>query len=74
MKGRITRTYPDKAFGFIKGADGQDYFFYKSSIITRVINGQKDFEDYVRVGGKVDFTPTDTEKGPRAEEVFLEDG
>jgi len=55
----------DKGFGFIDKGDGKDLFFHMSSLegVT--------FDD-LREGQKVSFTESQGDKGPRAENVKLE--
>lgn len=66
MRGKIARKLGDKGFGFIEGEeDGKDYFFH----ISNCPDG--DFES-MKVGDVVDFTPTRSPKGPRAEDVRKE--
>lgn len=64
MKGVVIRLVKEKLFGFIRGDDGHEYFFHASA----VVNGR--FSD-VQHGQKVDFEPTEGEKGLRAEDVTL---
>jgi cold shock protein len=66
MEGTIARVVEQKGFGFIKaeGADG-DIFFHmsalKNSSFTKLKSGQK-----------VTFDLTDSSKGARAENVYVE--
>lgn len=70
MTGTIRQLPIDKAtqqrrgFGFIKGADGTDYFFHKSGLQQTTM----DFYD-LQIGHKVTFTPAEGDRGPRAVEV-----
>lgn len=64
MKGIVEKVMSNKGFGFIKGTDGVKYFFHKSS----VKNAR--FED-VEEGQEVEFDESDSEKGPRAEDIYL---
>lgn len=64
MDGTIARVLADKGFGFIKAANGQEYFFHQSALI-----GARMFE--VREGQPVTFEPGQGPKGPRAENVQL---
>lgn len=59
-RGTIKRLVSDKGFGFIK-SDGDEFFFHKSATVT-------DF-DRLAEGMQVEFTPTLSPKGPRAEAV-----
>lgn len=70
MQGEIARIPTDKhtgqrrGFGFIKGSDGQDYFFHASGMQQTTTP----FAD-LRERDKVEFTPIEGDKGPRAIEV-----
>lgn len=61
-QGTVVKVVPDKGWGFIKGRDGQEYFFHRSQTV--------DFEGYHQ-GLEVTFVPTPGQgtKGPRAEAV-----
>jgi CspA family cold shock protein len=67
MHGSVTRVVLDKGFGFIRADNGRagDYFFHRS--------GCRCSFDTLGAGVRVTFTPTDGPKGPRAEDVSLED-
>ncbi len=54
MTGKIKKLIPERAFGFITGEDGKDYFFHRSEAIG--------FEDLYE-GDAVTF---DADSGPRA--------
>ena len=60
-RGMIKRLQRDKGFGFIRDTSGQEYFFHRSAV-------QGSFE-LLNEGQTVQFKPTETPKGPRAEEV-----
>jgi len=66
MNGKICRVLVDKNFGFIAAEDGNEYFFHKSSL-----QNERSFTQRL-VGLDVTFEDTDTSKGLRAEQVFLE--
>lgn len=57
MEGTIKFYNARKSFGFIKGVDGTEYFVHRTQILKGA-NLDKDM--------KVEFTPTDTEKGKQA--------
>lgn len=66
MTGTIARIVNDKGFGFIKAIDPaqgaeSEYFFHRSGVVG-------DFED-LREQQTVEFEPTASSKGPRAERV-----
>ncbi|HKT81024.1 MAG TPA: cold shock domain-containing protein [Vicinamibacterales bacterium] len=60
--GTIKRIVSDKGFGFIKAADGGEYFFHNSACV-----GIR-FDD-LREGQAVTFEKGEGPKGPRAESV-----
>lgn len=60
MNGRIKKLLMDKGYGFIKGADNQDYFFHRSVM--------PDF-DSRKEGDKVEFTPVTIDKKRRAADI-----
>jgi CspA family cold shock protein len=62
MTGQIRTLRTEKGFGFIKGTDGQDYFFHQSAIFGEGIND-------LREGDSVTFDVGQGPKGPRAENV-----
>ena len=62
MLGNVKRFNQYKGFGFITGEDGKDYFFHFSEII---MDGFKT----VNEGEKVEFTPTQTERGAQAHNI-----
>ena len=62
MTGTIRTLRVDKGFGFIKDASGKEYFFHQSAIYGEGIND-------LRQGDGVEFEITQSDKGPRAENV-----
>jgi cold shock CspA family protein len=62
MTGTIKTITKNRAFGFIRGEDGADYFFHSSELRG------PEFE-HLREGQPVRFEPRQTDKGPRAAEV-----
>jgi len=68
MKGTIARIFKDKGFGFIKGDDSKEYFMHFTSTDTATWN---DFCKAYNRGEQtvVEFTPTKSDKGARAEDV-----
>ncbi len=64
MNGTIKRLIEDKGFGFLRGEDGNEYFFHQSSLK----NAQ--FAD-LHVGQDVTFEESEGQKGLRAEDVFV---
>lgn len=65
MVGRIVRFFPDKKFGFIH-AGGTDYFFHVSAVKNRKLS-------QIRMNDMVNFSNVEAEKGPRAEDVIVDD-
>ena len=62
-EGSIKRL-TEKGFGFIGTADGHDLFFHSTAL-----NGVT--FDELRVGQRVEFTQSDSSRGPRAEAIRL---
>ena len=62
MTGLIKTLRTEKGFGFIKGSDGGQYFFHQSAIYGEGIAD-------LREGDSVEFTVSQSPKGPRAENV-----
>jgi CspA family cold shock protein len=65
--GTIARLLIDKGFGFIRDEGGIEHFFHRSAVRGAVF-------ELLREGQRVDFTPEDSQKGPRAGEVRLLEG
>jgi len=64
MKGKVKNLKPEQNFGFIRGEDGQEYFFHRSAVVG-------DYYDSMEKGSPVEFEGEDTPKGLRAEQVIL---
>jgi CspA family cold shock protein len=62
VTGTIRTLRVDKGFGFIKGDNGQEYFFHQSAIYGEGIAD-------LREGDSVEFDIGQGPKGPRAENV-----
>ena len=62
MNGTVKRIVIDKGFGFIRAADGSDYFFHRSACVDVA------FDD-LREGQAVTFERGQGPKGPRGENV-----
>ena len=60
--GTIARLLIDKGFGFIRDEGGIEHFFHRSSVRGAVF-------ELLREGQRVEFTPEDSQKGPRAGDV-----
>jgi len=63
-EGTIARLLIDKGFGFIRDESGAEHFFHRSSVRGAIF-------ELLREGQRVEFTPEDTGKGPRATDVRL---
>lgn len=57
----------DKGFGFIRDDTGQQHFFHRSDVRGAVF-------EMLREGQRVQFTPEDSDKGPRAGNVQVIEG
>lgn len=66
VTGHVKSVIHDKGFGFVRDAEGGEWFFHKSQCFP------KGTFTVLAVGTKVDFAPNEhNEKGPRAEDVRL---
>ncbi len=68
MRGKVVRIYSEKGFGFIQGEDKRDYFMHFSAV------AKAEWDNFVRCNKRgeevvVEFTPSESDKGPRAEDV-----
>jgi CspA family cold shock protein len=66
MNGTISKVIADKGFGFITGADGNEYFMHRSAV-----KSGEAFEQ-LREEQAVTFDAGNGEKGPRAENVRVD--
>jgi len=64
MTGTVKNVNHDKGYGFIRGKDGAEYFFHRSALRNISI-------DDVTKGREVTFEMEESEKGPRAEDIFV---
>ena len=64
MKGIVKTLNSEKGFGFIKGEDGKEYFFHRSSLKNAPF-------DVLKKGQSVEFEDTENTKGPRAEDIYV---
>jgi CspA family cold shock protein len=60
-EGTVKKLVRDKGFGFIRGTDGNEYFFHRSAVSGSF--------DTLREGDEVTFDVGSGPKGPRAESV-----
>lgn len=66
MVGKVMRVVRDKGFGFVRADSEQiDRFVHMSAL-----RGGATFEQ-LQEGARVQFTPVEGAKGPRAEDVFM---
>ena len=63
--GVIKRVLLEKSFGFIRDADGQEWFFHRSAVTGATFEGLQE-------GQAVSFDPQESPKGPRAENVTVQ--
>ena len=63
MQGTIKNVVRDKGFGFIKGEDGHEYLFHRSTVAE-----DQSFDDLSQ-NTEVEFEPDEGPKGLRAETV-----
>ena len=64
IEGKVKKFNKDKGFGFITDDSGKDYFFHYSSLN---VSGFKTVE----IGASVEFEPTQSDKGLRAEDITI---
>lgn len=64
MEGTINKLMEDRFFGFIKGTDGNEYFFHRTCLIN------KSDWDVCTIGQRVTFEEGESPKGRRAESVL----
>ena len=62
LTGKVKMWEDGKGWGFIEGDDGEDYFLN----IANVRKGQR-----IRIGLRVKFDSTETQRGPEAENVTI---
>lgn len=62
MKGRITKWFDDKGYGFINGEDGRSYFMHISQVMS---------SSEIHRNMLVDFTPGENNKGLSALNIKL---
>lgn len=72
MQGKLKSLNEDKSYGFIKSDKGHDYFFHRSSFDGHWQDLVEDFNSDKEIA--LEFEPTRTDKGLRAEEVSRVDG
>ncbi len=68
MKGKVVRLMVDKQFGFIRGEDNRDYFMHSSGFSSSEFGNDNPFYE-VTLDDEVEFEPTMSKKGLRAERI-----
>jgi cold shock protein len=63
LQGAIRKLAVDKGYGFITGDDGEDYFFHRSAV-----DQTRPFDELAE-GMQVEFRPSESAKGLRADAV-----
>ena len=63
MTGTVQTLVSEKGYGFIRTADGREWFFHRSALKNVQI-------DELEVGREVTFEDAEGAKGPRAEDVY----
>lgn len=63
VEGRVKSIVRQKGFGFIRDMSGGEWFFHKSECQP------KGMFDVLNEGDAVEFNMTQSDKGPRAEDV-----
>ena len=67
MNGTVKNITARKAFGFIMGEDGKEYFFHKDDFNGFWDDLESDHNNKIKI--KVQFEPSKGLKGPRAANV-----
>lgn len=62
MTGKVKKLTRNRAFGFIHGDNGVDYFFHRTDLRGLTI-------EQLDEGQRVTFETTERGKGPRAREI-----
>jgi len=65
MRGKVTTFLKQKGYGFLEGEDGESYFMHKSDLAS------PDMMNELVEGDLVDFEPSSTPKGYRAQKCRL---
>lgn len=71
MRGSIKLVNKAKGFGFIQAEDSKSYFFHSSGLKSETPNSKYNLFMTLDKKMAVQFTPTTTDKGLRAEDVEL---
>ena len=63
LTGNVKKVVSERGFGFIRGDDGEEYFFHRSGLDSSL-----EF-DRLADGERVSFDVERSDKGPRARQV-----
>ena len=63
-RGRITRLFPERGYGFLETPDGREIYFHEHAVDADVLR-------QAAVGMPVRFTEEEGERGPQASSVHL---
>jgi cold shock CspA family protein len=63
-RGRVTKLFSDKGYGFIETAEGDEIYFHRNSVLERGF-------EHVSLGAEVRFVDEAGEQGPQASSVTV---
>jgi cold shock CspA family protein len=63
-RGRVTKLFPDRGYGFIETPDGLEVYFHRNSVLDRGF-------DRLAIGTEVRFVEEEGEQGPQASTVAV---
>jgi CspA family cold shock protein len=64
MTGKVVKKMEDKGFGFIKGDNGKEFFFHMTDLKNTRF-------DVLAIGQEVTFEDNESQKGLRANDIFV---
>jgi ribosomal subunit interface protein len=65
LYGFVVRLFPEEGYGFIKGQDGNEYYFSETNVASKTFN-------QLAIGDTVQFLTEPGNDGPQAHRVTLE--